>query len=488
MRYSDCIWLVPLSAAFAAGSAHAQLLSPVTAPVQQVVKTVKPVSQKLLATPPAVLSPVTGTVRNTVGQVTISLGGVTTLSSSLLKAPLGSASATLSSPRTSQPQPMGIAARLRTPSLSSLVTLEAPTQTALADARIRRLQALISANPSTLDTDDLGRPVVRGEILVLDAPQAALAKLQGAGFRVLTDVVDSGLGFRRTTVASPSGKSARLALREVRSLAPSLQADYDHVYEPAGGPLQPGGKPIHPSHASAARLIGMIDGGVSAHPALAGRIVAQQGFAGGAAPTRHGTSVASLLVGRQGRFSGAANGAALLVADVYGSGREAGSASAIAGALSWLSSRHPQVINVSLVGPPNLVVQRAIAAVQRKGIPVVAAVGNDGPASPPQYPASYPGVVSITGVDARGVALFESGNATHVDFAAPGADMAAARVGGGYTRVRGTSFAAPLVAGRLAMLGSLGRLAAEARPGKGRVGRGIVCMKCRIDPRLLGAN
>jgi subtilisin family serine protease len=38
-----------------------------------------------------------------------------------------------------------------------------------------------------------------------------------------------------------------------------------------------------------------------------------------------------------------------------------------------------------------------------------------------------------------------------VKFAAPGADIAAAKVGGGYLRVRGTSFAAPIVAGLLAL-------------------------------------
>ena len=117
-----------------------------------------------------------------------------------------------------------------------------------------------------------------------------------------------------------------------------------------------------------------------------------------------------------------------------------------------------------------------------------AAVGNDGPAAPAQYPASYPGVIAVTGVDAGGRALPEAGKAAHLDFAAPGADMAAALPGNGYTRVRGTSFAAPLVAARLLFAGSSGALAAEARPGKGRVGRGIVCGACRINPRIVGAR
>ena len=94
----------------------------------------------------------------------------------------------------------------------------------------------------------------------------------------------------------------------------------------------------------------------------------------------------------------------------------------------------------------------------------------------------------MTAVDARGHALPEAGKSLHLDFAAPGADMAAALPGRGYTRVRGTSFAAPLAAARLALTGSYQRLAAEAVPGKGRVGRGIVCAQCRIDPRVFRAK
>ena len=121
-------------------------------------------------------------------------------------------------------------------------------------------------------------------------------------------------------------------------------------------------------------------------------------------------------------------------------------------ALGWLAGKRPQVVNISLVGPANRAVARSIAALRARGIGVVAAVGNDGPAAPPQYPASYPGVIAVTGVDASGKALIEAGRATHLDFAAPGADMAAALPGKGYARVRGTSFAAPLATARLALV------------------------------------
>ena len=81
---------------------------------------------------------------------------------------------------------------------------------------------------------------------------------------------------------------------------------------------------------------------------------------------------------------------------------------------------------------------------------MVAAVGNDGPAAAPLYPAAYPGVVAVTGVDGHRRILPEAGRGSHVDFAAPAADVSAAGLSGGYVTVRGTSFAAPVVAARLA--------------------------------------
>ena len=234
-------------------------------------------------------------------------------------------------------------------------------------------------------------------------------------------------------------------------------------------------------------LIGMIDGGVAESPALEHAPIEQKGFAGPPQATGHGTAIASLIVGSNGKFRGAAPNAALLVADVYGGNPAAGSALAIAKAMSWVVAQRPSVINVSLVGPRNRIVERAVAAAQARGVKVVAAVGNDGPAAPPLYPASQPGVVAVTGVDATSRALAEAGKPLHLDYSAPGADMAAALPGKGYANVRGTSFAAPLVTARLALTGSTVRLDTEAdRKGYGRIGRCIVCKPCRVAPRKVG--
>src|SRR5947209_2399320 len=359
----------------------------------------------------------------------------------------------------------------------------------LLQLRRLRLDQLIRTNRATVENDGNGLPVRRGIVAVLNPDPVGLQRSVSAGFRVASDQADPQLGLRTVSLAVPPGMSARAALKLLQRIAPELQADFDHLFEPAGGSLAPIAGTLAGSAAVAGEwAIGMIDGGVASHPSLVGKSIEQNGFAGSPQPTGHGTAVASLLVGSQGPFHGAATDARLFVADVYGGNRAAGSATSIVRALGWLAGHHPQVINISLVRPPNGLVQRAIEIVRSRGIQVVAAVGNDGPAAPPQYPASYPGVIAVTAVDAGGRALPEAGKPSHLDFAAPGADMAAALPGQGYARVRGTSFAAPLAAARLLAAGSPGALAAEARPGKGRIGRGIVCGACRIDPKAVRAK
>lgn len=359
----------------------------------------------------------------------------------------------------------------------------------LLELRRLRHELLIRENRNLLESDDRGQPVRRGVVILVDPDPVSLQIAGRAGFRLLSDDRNAELAMRVVQLYVPSGMNARSGLRLLQRIAPRLAADFDHVFEPAGGSIAPLHAALAAGSVSPRRgVLGMIDGGVASHPSLAAANIEQNGFAGSPQPTGHGTAVASLLVGRQGPFSGAAPGAQLYVADVYGGSSAAGSAAAMVKALAWLAGKRTGVINISLVGPPNKVVARAIQRVQGRGIQLVAAVGNDGPAAPPQYPASYAGVIAITGVDGRGRALPEAGKALHLDFAAPGADLAAALPGKGYARVRGTSFAAPLAAARLLAAGSSARLASEARPGRGRVGRGIVCGTCATAPRRVGAR
>ncbi len=156
------------------------------------------------------------------------------------------------------------------------------------------------------------------------------------------------------------------------------------------------------------------------------------------------------MVGHSADFHGAAPGAELYADDVFCGVATGGAVDAVAEALAWLVHERVAVINVSLVGPPNVILEAVVRSVISRGFIIVAAVGNDGPAAPPLYPASYPGVVGVTAVDGRRHVLVEAARGPQVRFAAPGADMVAARSPQGFDAVRGTSFAAPLVACMLA--------------------------------------
>lgn len=355
-----------------------------------------------------------------------------------------------------------------------------------------RLRALVRSNRAVLDVDDKDNPIRRDEIIAINLSGEALVRAQAAGFTLIRSQAVEGLDFSTTLLAPPRGRPARKAIEALRKLDPEGRYTLDHIYEPARAPLAPAMGVVTSSRSTPGTRIGLIDGGVGTHAALAGAAIEQRGFAGEPKASGHGTAVAALIVGQAGAFHGAAPGVPLLVADIYGGSQANGSADAIVRAMGWLAKSGVRVVNISLVGPPNALLESGIKALIARGVIIVAAVGNDGPAAPPQYPASYPGVVAVTGVDAKGRALIEAGRPVHLDFAAPGADMVSAVPGGGWERVRGTSFAAPLVSARLALAiqagarSPIGTLSIEARKGSGRIGRGIVCADCAVPPGKVG--
>ncbi len=348
----------------------------------------------------------------------------------------------------------------------------------LAAARAARITSLLRRERDSVELDDRQEAARRSVVLLTGAQSASVDALRHAGYGVTIDVVE-GIGLSVIRLTVPSGRTLTSALKQVRSIAPEAEASADNLYFPSGTAPKSKLLALAGGVAVTGPAAGMVDGGVARLASLTGAIE-QRGFARGAPrASAHGTAVASLISG-SGAIRGAAPGTPLLVADVYGDDPAGGSAFAIVRALGWMAARGVKVVTVSLVGPSNPLLAGAIKLARDKGVVVVAAVGNDGPAAPPAYPASYPEVIAVTGIDGRGRLLPEAGRARHVDFAAPGADMNAARVDGGKGRVRGTSFAAPLVAGRLFAKGSFNGLMAETKAGRGKAfGHGIVCSECR---------
>lgn len=381
-------------------------------------------------------------------------------------------------------------------------------------ARLDAVRELLRSNPDTLEADPAGDPVVRGELLWVAPVDRALDAALAQGFRILRDERIPGLDTRSVALAPPRGLDTAAALARLRALDPEAAVDFNHLYSPgAAAELSAAGAsaaaPAAPIASAAptpgARRVGLIDGGIDgAHPALRRAALRTWGCDGATVPSPHGTAVASLLVGEDGAFRGVVPGATLYAADVYCGRATGGSAESVARALGWLATERVPVVNISLVGPPNRLLERAVAVLAARGQLVVAAVGNDGPAAAPLYPAAYPLAVGVTGLGTTRRVLPEAAQGPHVAYAAPGAELAVARSAtSGYAVARGTSFASPLVAGLLARAlpipdpaaaeRALGALAASAAdlgaPGRDPVyGWGAVAEDARIDPQVVHAQ
>jgi subtilisin family serine protease len=325
---------------------------------------------------------------------------------------------------------------------------------------LRRLQVerLLRANPGTLAVDPHGNVIIRDELLAYSPADQALESAQTHGFKILRQQTSGELGLRLLVLQPPPMKIAK-ALKQLRELDPAGVYDFNHVYSGSGQISPSGSQPaIRPdananpdADAAQTKRVGLVDAGVDgSHPVFHGAVIHPWGCGGRVIASSHGTAVASLLIGHSERFHGVLDNGELYAADVYCNTPTGGAVDALSAAFGWLAQQKVAVINVSLVGPDNAVLATLVRALVTRGFVLVAAVGNDGPAAPPLYPASYAGVVGVTGVDAHRRVLIEAARGTQVMFAAPGADMAAADVGEKFAAVRGTSFASPLVAGLLA--------------------------------------
>ena len=204
--------------------------------------------------------------------------------------------------------------------------------------------------------------------------------------------------------------------------------------------------------------VGILDGPVAAGGALAHHSVDVRSFLGAddrAAPDNHGTAIAALIAGwdRGSSFAGVAPGAELSVGVVL---RRRGSTedttlSAVLEGFDWLLSQRSRVVNLSLGGPPNRLLAAAVTVASRKSVVVVAAAGNDGPNAEPVYPAAYPGVIAVTATDSVDRIYPQANRGSYLLLSAPGVDVWAPDGGSGHYAT-GTSFAAAIVTGAVAVL------------------------------------
>jgi hypothetical protein len=341
----------------------------------------------------------------------------------------------------------------------------------LALTRKVQIETLRRREPRRVDIDPHGAPVLRGEFLATGLSTAQRDAVQAAGFVVDRQTsADATLGLDFVVLHDTRNRRTSRALRALQRAAPGAAFTYQHLYLPAGeGDLARVATAAAPSSVAPSQRVGLIDGGVDpGDPALAHARIERHGCTT-ANPSRHGTAVAARLV--------AGDADTLYAADLWCGDAVGGATSKLVDALAWMAREHVAVINISLVGPDNPVLARAVQAMIARGHVLVSAVGNDGPAAPPLYPAAYPDVIGVSGVDAHDRVLPEAGSGEQVDFCASGV------VGSGRNALRGTSFAAPIVARKAARLLEAPRTGAAAQVQQQLIGEARPLGARGRDPR-----
>jgi hypothetical protein len=382
--------------------------------------------------------------------------------------------------------------------------------------RLIKIKELLNLHKDVLDLDPRGAPVVRHEILAWSPSILGIDAALSAGLSVIREQKFEEMDQTLLVLSVPATADTAAVLETLRSMDPQGTYDFNHIYTGSAAEVSPLTEgisaatapetPVAPAvknDAVTPLRVGLIDSGVDPRHLVFRHVELRQwGCDGTSHPAPHGTAVAALMVGQSTRFKGVLPGAGLYAADIYCDAATGGSADKIAGALGWLSKQRVGVINLSLVGPANRTLEKMVDTMLARGHILVAAVGNDGPAASPLYPASYAGVVGVSAVDAQGKVLPEAARGPQVMFAAPGSQMVSASIGAPpYRTVRGTSFAAPIVAALLAgmhsrpdrlaannaitLLAKQARLAnpADAAVLSNETGYGVVGADYRVDPR-----
>ncbi len=320
---------------------------------------------------------------------------------------------------------------------------------------------------SDLEVDE-GR-ILKEQWLVMAEP-LVFDELTSKGYLFDTVTELPGLGLRLAEVAAPSTFDITDMRDGVLDVVGKDRAEVDlnHIYT-ASAPVQTAGEGVNPRTAIALPSdledlelrVGMIDSGVdTAHPALADTHIETRSFAapGAETPEFHGTAIASIIAANSSEYKGLAPSAQLYAASVFELDDKRGeiaSTVSLIRALDWLISSDVEVVNISLAGPPNRLLERALDRASKQDIVVMAAAGNGGPVARPMYPAAYDSVVAVTAVDSTQQVFRLANRGDYLALAAPGVDLRHAQPGGGYVASSGTSFAVPFAVTAAARIGRL---------------------------------
>ncbi|HMA12868.1 MAG TPA: S8 family serine peptidase [Steroidobacteraceae bacterium] len=296
-----------------------------------------------------------------------------------------------------------------------------------------------------VERDVNGADRERNEVLLI-GPSAASDAVRNAGFSVISENRLETLRQTLIRVRVRDGETIERTIETLRDVAPGIRVAPNHIFHASQAtPVSSLAGKIEPLRAprrGEAAQIGVIDTGADITlPRLDSRVRTFRGFApGGYLPRPHGTAVAQLA---------SSLGASIAVADVFGLDKQkqlVAPAELIAMAIDWMLSEDVRILNISIEGPRNDVLEFVVDAAVSQGALIIAAAGNGGPAAAPGYPGAYPGVVPVTALDEHGIIYRRAARGDHIQFAARGSYGPGQSLVSTDTMLSGTSFAAPVVA------------------------------------------
>ena len=312
------------------------------------------------------------------------------------------------------------------------------------------------------------------EIVVLDLSEADLGTLLARGYDVIRTVEIETTNSTMQRMRVPSGLDLTAALDEVRALQSGQASDFNHFYRTNETPEEaceglhcaafnqvswapPMSETAQCGHSSV--RIGLIDTGINpSHEAFQGSQLDVLDFDTGADRTsgnQHGTAVAALLIGaRSGRAQGLLPDADLVAINAfYRLGRdERSDVFNLVSAMDQLAIRGARVVNMSLAGPHNALLENMVTRLSEEQTLIVSAAGNGGSRGPRVYPGGYDPVLTVTAVDVNDRVYRRASRGAHVDLAAPGGEAWTAASVRGIRTKTGTSFATPFATAAAAVL------------------------------------
>jgi hypothetical protein len=298
-----------------------------------------------------------------------------------------------------------------------------------------------------VENDDAGNPYREGELVIMSDDAGLLARAEALGFGVIEARELVSIGNVVARLRRPEGVSSSEALEMLRAREPASPSGFNYIYRAAGdGPkeLVEEQRSEAPAAAMSGSRVGVIDGfstnAVADWPVE--RLIDVPALKG------HGEAVTTILL-RDLSSAYHVKPERLMLLDVMRRHGDSAAADVTALVLAFdrLVTARIDLVNLSLAGPDHPALRRAIQMSLKAGMVIVAAVGNEGPAAPPAFPAAYDGVVGVAAVDSAGRPYLYSGRGPHVDIAALGIEQSP--LGSG-RELAGTSYATPRVSAMLA--------------------------------------